>query len=76
MFNFHSLQRENYVKFSKTYTFIFLKSCGFRNLTTLDLFKSCMLLNHEKKNASVKRIFKQVPLHKITIFVRGRLFFR
>ena len=76
MFSFHSLQRENYVKFSKTYNFIFLKSCSFHNLPTLDLFKSCMFLNHEKKNASVKRIFKQIPLHKITFFVRGRLFFR
>ena len=76
MFSFHSLQRENYVKFSKTYNFIFLKSCIFYNLPTLDLFKSCMFLNHEKKSASVNRIFKQIPLHKITFFVRGRLFFR
>lgn len=76
MFKFYSFQRENYVKFSKTYNFIFLKTCSFHNLTTLDLFKSCMLINHEKKNTSVKRVFKQVPLHKITIFVRGRLFFR
>ena len=76
MFSFYSLQRENYVKFSKTYNFIFLKSCIFYNLPTLDLFKSCIFLNHEKKNASVNRIFKQIPLHKITFLVRGRLFFR
>ena len=76
MFSFHSLQRENYVKFSKTYNFIFLKSCSFHNLPTLDLFKSCMLINHENKSTNVNRILKQVPLHKITFFVRGRLFFR